>query len=311
LVTNRKPKHRRGKVQLIDATRHFQKMKKSLGNKRNEFSEAHIEEITKLYAEFKDGQSCTVIIDDKEEGRVCSKVFNNRDFGFIKLIIERPLRLNFQANSERIERLRLHSAFIELAESKKRKNRTTIEAEQNAGRELQQNILAALANLSPTKRYTNRDRFAADLKSVLEANAVKGPGLIRKAILATLSERDPTADICTYADGNPEPDPELRDTESVSLPTNIELPLPIDYDKDADNTDLVNLVRAHCEAYLAKEVTPHWPDAWIDFSKTKVGYEIPITRQFYVYQPPRPLAEIEQNIKTLEGEILEILKEVV
>jgi type I restriction enzyme M protein len=114
LVTNRKPKHRRGKVQLIDATRHFQKMKKSLGNKRNELSEAHIDEITKLYAAFKDGQTCKVTVDDKEQERVCSKIFDNRDFGFIKLTIERPLRLNFQASPERIERLKLHPALCVL-----------------------------------------------------------------------------------------------------------------------------------------------------------------------------------------------------
>ena len=105
LVTNRKPKHRRGKVQLIDATHHFQKMQKSLGNKRHELSEAHIDDITKLYAACKHGQICKVMVDDEEQERICSKLFDNREFGFIKLTIERPLRLNFQASSERLERL--------------------------------------------------------------------------------------------------------------------------------------------------------------------------------------------------------------
>jgi type I restriction enzyme M protein len=222
LVTNRKPKHRRGKVQLIDATRHFQKMRKSLGNKRNELSEAQIAEITKLYAGFKDGQTCKVIVDDKEQERVCSKVFDNREFGFVKLTIERPLRLNFQTSPERVERLKLHSAFIDLAESKKRKDKAKIKSEQNAGRELQQIILVALADLSPTKLYTNRDTFIADLTNVLKTYAVNVPTPIRKAILTALSERDPTADICVDAAGNPEPDPDLRDTESVPLAAFVE-----------------------------------------------------------------------------------------
>jgi type I restriction enzyme M protein len=226
------------------------------------------------------------------------------------LTIERPLRLNFQASPERIERLKLHSAFIGLAESKKRKEKAKIKAEQKAGRELQQNILTALANLDPTKLYSNRDTFAADLTNVLETNPVKVPAPIRKAILAALSERDPTADICTDANGNPEPDPELRDTESVPLPANIALPLPIGYDKEADNTELVDRIRTHCEAYFAKEVHPHWPSAWINFSKTKIGYEIPINRHFYVYEAPRQLADIQQDIKKIEDEILDMLKEV-
>ena len=89
------------------------------------------------------------------------------------------------------------------------------------------------------------------------------------------------------------------------------MPLPIGYDKDADNRALVALFHDHCEDYLAREVLPHWGDAWIDYSKTKVGYEIPINRHFYVYEPPRPLEDIERDIKTLEGEILELLKEAV
>ena len=70
-------------------------------------------------------------------------------------------------------------------------------------------------------------------------------------------------------------------------------------------------MRDHCESYLQREVLPHVPDAWIDHSKTKVGYEIPLNRHFYVYQPPEPLEQIEAEIKTLEAEILTMLAEVV
>ena len=106
-----------------------------------------------------------------------------------------------------------------------------------------------------------------------------------KAVLAALGERDETAEICRDRDGNPEPDPELRDTETVPLKESI-------------------------EAYFKREVLPHVPDAWIDHSKTKVGYEIPLNRHFYRYEPPRPLEAIEADIKTLEGEIMTMLKEV-
>jgi type I restriction enzyme M protein len=308
LVTNRKSEERRGGMQLIDATHHFQKMKKSLGNKRNELSEEHIKEITRLYAEARHNASSKFRSNGEEMERVCSKVFDNREFGYLKLTIERPLRLNFQASPERIARLKDQTAFANLAESKKRKDKGSIAAEEAEGRQLQETILDALGSLDPDANYVNGETFKANLKGALAG--IKVPGPVYKAILAALSERDLTADICTDSEGNPEPDPELRDTESVPLPEDIPLPLPIGYDDKADNSELVDLVRDHCLAYFEKEVKPHWSDAWIDFSKTKVGYEIPINRHFYVYEAPRPLADIERDIKKLEGEILDMLKEV-
>jgi type I restriction enzyme M protein len=310
LVTNRKPEERKEKVQLIDATRHFQKMKKSLGNKRNELSEEHIKEITRLYAAGRHNAKSRFRSNGEEVGRVCSKVFDNREFGYLKLTIERPLRLNFRASGERIERLKKHPTFVGLAESKKRKDRGAVAKEEAAGRQLQEEIIRALGRLDPGEVYKNRDIFESDLDKALDREGVKVSAPVYKAILAALSERDPTADICTDSKGHPEPDPELRDTESVPLPDDIALPLPIGYEDKADNGELVELVREHCLAYFEKEVKPHWPDAWIDFAKTKVGYEIPINRHFYVYEAPRPLADIERDIKTLEGEILGMLREV-
>lgn len=106
-----------------------------------------------------------------------------------------------------------------------------------------------------------------------------------KAVINALSERDETGEICRDRDGNPEPDPELRDTETVQLKESI-------------------------QEYFKREVLPHVSDAWIDESKTKVGYEIPLNRHFYRYEPPRPLEDIEADIKTLESGILALLKEV-
>jgi type I restriction enzyme M protein len=309
LVNNRKPAHRRGKVQLVDGTRHYRKMKKSLGNKRNELGDEHIEELTRLYGDFTHGATCTVGQNGKQEERVCSKIFDNRDFGYLKLTVERPLRLNFRASAERIERLRQVTAFINLAKSMKRKNRTEQEAEVQAGQATQKRIIEILRGLDG-EIYSDRAEFESVLKGAFKAAGEKLPAPIKKAILTALSERDPEAAICRDKDGNPEPDTEIRDTEIVPLPADIPLPLPLGYDKDADNSDLLKLVREHCEDYLAREVLPFISDAWIDHGKTKVGYEIPITRHFYVYEPPRPLEEIESDIQGLEKEILEMLHKV-
>ncbi len=106
------------------------------------------------------------------------------------------------------------------------------------------------------------------------------------AVLSALSERDETAEACTNNRGDLEPDSELRDTEIVPLKESI-------------------------EDYFEREVKPHVPDAWIDHAKTKVGYEIPMTRHFYQYEPPRPLEEIEADLASLERRIVEMLKDVV
>ncbi len=123
------------------------------------------------------------------------------------------------------------------------------------------------------------------LESVTAAEGLKLSAQERKAVLAALGERDPDAEICLDQRGNPEPDPELRDTETVPLL------------KDVDS-------------YFECEVKPHVPDAWVDESKTKIGYEIPLNRHFYVYERPRSLEEIRSEIRELEQEITELLSEV-
>ena len=145
----------------------------------------------------------------------------------------------------------------------------------------------------------------------MEKAGIKVGAPVKKAILAALSERDPTADICLDAKGNPEPDADLRDTENVDLPGDISLPLPLGFDHETGHDALLALVKDHCEDYLKAEVLPHVPDAWIDHSKTKVGYEIPLNRHFYIYQAPRPLDVIGGEISQLEKEIMAMLSEVV
>lgn len=269
IVTNHKPAARRGKIQLINGVEFFQKMRKSLGNKRNELSERNIAEVTRLYGECSEDE--------------CSKVFDNDDFGFRRIVVERPLRLNFQASPERIDRLKEQSAFQALATSKKKGATGADEIE--SGRALQQQILAALVRLDATRLYTARSPFEDDLAAMMKVSGVKMPPAVSRAILAALSERDETAEVCRDAKGCVEADADLRDHENVPLKEDI-------------------------HEYFDREVRPHVPDAWIDEMKTKVGYEIPLTRHFYKYQPLRPVAEIEADIRRLELEIQGMLREV-
>ena len=250
-------------------------MRKSLGNKRNEIGDGtggkadQIAEITRMFGDYEEGSH--------------SKIFDNEDFGYWRITVERPLRLNFVVDDERMERLRESKPFQGLATSRKKgaAGQKAIEA----GQELQQQLLAALETLRGQPLSKNRDDFTKRLKKAFKATDVNVPAPLLKAILSALGERDETADICTDSKGNSEPDSDLRDYENVPLKEEI-------------------------QAYFEREVLPHVPDAWIDESKTKKGYEIPFTRHFYQYTPLRPLPEIEAEIKQLEDEIQGMLKEV-
>ena len=142
-----------------------------------------------------------------------------------------------------------------------------------------------LDHLSAASFSLWRAAFLTDLREIDRAQGIRLSAAELKAVVNALSGRDETAEICRDKDGSPEADAELRDTESVPLKEGI-------------------------EAYFQREVLPHVPDAWIDHDKTKVGYEIPLNRHFYRYEPPRPLEEIEADIKGLENDILALLKEV-
>ena len=282
VLTNRKPKKRRGKVQLINALELFQKMRKSLGNKRNELSAEHIATIARTFGEFRESE--------------ISRVFDNEDFGYRRIIVERPLKLAFQASPERLALLREEKAFAVLASSKKKGSAG--ERENTEGRELQKTILAALGRLDAKRVYKDRPQFEEELGGVFQRAGITVPAPVNKAILSALAQRDESASICTDAKGRPEPDGDLRDYENVPLKEDVAV-------------------------YFEREVRPHLPDAWIagvevkngkaivlDESKVRVGYEIPISRHFYKYKPLRPLAEIEGEIRQLEGEIQGLLGEV-
>ncbi|MGB6104950.1 MAG: class I SAM-dependent DNA methyltransferase [Pusillimonas sp.] len=182
IISNRKPAARKGKVQLIDASGMWQKMRKSLGSKRKELSDAHIDRITRLFGDFVEAK--------EDDGTPISRIFDNEAFGYHSITVERPLR-------------------------------------DEAG------------------------------------NVVLGQKGKQK--------------------GKPQPDASLRDTENVP------------YTEDVAE-------------YFRREVLPHAPDAWIDPDKTKVGYEIPFNRHFYVFSPPRPLAEIDAELKQTTDRILDMIK---
>ncbi len=295
ILSNRKGKQRQGRIQLIDGRSFWVPMKKSLGNKRRKIGDPttgrpddkndpdHVGDLTRIFGRFKDGET------RKFGGKnlIVSKVFDNEDFGFHKITVERPLRLNFLASPERIALLDEQSAFKSLANSIKKNEEVRLK-EIALGKARQQEIrelLKALHKALGGKLCKDRKIFLTELKKLDRAREVRLAPAELKAVLSAIGERDETAEICRNKDGEAEPDSDLRDTESVPLKESI-------------------------EEYFKREVLPHVPDAWIDHSKTKVGYEIPLNRHFYLYEPPRPLKVIETEIKDLEKEIMAMLKEV-
>ncbi|MEC7119419.1 MAG: class I SAM-dependent DNA methyltransferase [Pseudomonadota bacterium] len=257
ILSNNKPAQRQGKVQLIDGSNHFAKMRKSLGSKRKYLTDEHIDDLVRLYGSMTEADN--------------SKVFANTAFGYRRITVERPLQLNFSASAERLAKLEEQKPLEKLTAAE----RAT--------------LMAACVSLGDTL-YRNREAFSKALDKAL-APLGKQPAPIKKAILAALSERDDTADICCDAKGKPEADSDLRDYENVPLDQSI-------------------------EAYFAREVLPHVPNAWIDTSKRDaqdggvgiIGYEIPFNRHFYVFTPPRALAEIDADLKQCTDRIKQMIE---
>jgi type I restriction enzyme M protein len=270
IVTNRKAPARRGKVQLVDAREYSVKMRKSLGEKRKEISPGQIAEVARLYGDFEQGEKV--------------KILPNEAFGFLRITVERPLRLRWEVSDETIPRALAGKAVQKLPEP----------------------VRAALKELLEEHRGAE---FATERELVdLLGSATADLGLAkaaRKAVWAGLAVRDEEAPVITDSKGNPKPDPELRDQESVPLP-----PGAIPYEEDPADRFSSLQCRTAIDDHMRDEVLPYAPDAWVDYENTKIGYEIPLTRRFYEYVPPRPLAEIDAEIKALEDEIQRILEQV-
>ncbi len=251
IITNRKSPARKGKVQLINAAELYAKMRKSLGSKRNELLPEHAQQVAKIYAAFKPGALC--------------KIFQNDDFSYREVTIERPLRQNYAADESRLARLK---------ESRLLSKLSTKDADK---------LFAAIVSEVGTKVSTKRAAFIAGIEKALERADVGLRKSSAAKIADELAEVDPSGEV-VMEDGKPVPGKNLRDTEIVPYADEI-------------------------QAYFEREVKPHVPDAWIADEPPLTGYEIPFTRHFYRYQPPRALKEIDDDIRKLAREITKLLED--
>lgn len=318
VLTTHKENDRRGEVQLVNATGaefadkgnpFYVRMLRSLGDKRKEIGDVdegkpdQIGHITNLYFDFEANEFC--------------KIFENHEFGYWRITVERPLRLNFQASAERIARIveihdkawREHERALAEITTESATKRKVIETDARKTYEKKrvfspaelERIKAALARLDGERSYKDRAVFLPDLDAALKKEGFRPDSKQRKAIVDALAERDQTAEMCRDREGEAEPDAELRDYENV--------PLRAVPGKNREQEDVID--RETIDAYFAREVSPHVADAWIDYGKTKVGYEINFTKYFYKYKPLRSLAEIRADILALEAETDGMIKAVV
>lgn len=261
IVTNRKEKRRKGKIQLFDARNIYVPMRKSLGDKRRmigngeEGTPNQIDDIVREYAAFSDS--------------AISKIFYNEDFGYTRVTVERPLRLRYRINEE--GKARFLDACPPLVDD--------LEAIDSAlGRE-------------PICNWNSLLHLLLDILHVRRSSWKKAELKLFRDIF---TEKDPDAEPVKVSSTNGkggaaaspfEPDPDLRDFENIPLKDDI-------------------------GSYFKREVLPHVPDAWMDRSKDKVGYEINFNRHFYTYTPPRPLEEIDADLKKAEEEIVRLLRQI-
>ncbi len=253
IVTNRKGKRRKGKIQLLDARDFWtaggsEDSKRSLGDKRRHITANQIEEIVRLYGRFEDGEK--------------SKVFDNADFGYTRVTIERPLRLRYRMTIE--DKSRFLDACPHLLDDVQAIDKTL-------GREPQ----------------CDWNLVWDRIQDLLDDRQSRWKAPEHRLFRSVFTRKDPKAAPVAAGgrEGGYEPDPDLRDFENVPLKDDI-------------------------DGYFKREALPHVPDAWMDRSKDRIGYEINFNRHFYKYAPPRPLEEIDADLKKAEEEILRLLREV-
>lgn len=268
ILNSRKEDDRKGKVSLIDVRDLFVVMKKNLGQKRKEISHDQISEITDLY------------LHNMENGRI--KIFDNSDFGYRKITVDRPLRLRFDVNEENIARISEEKVF------QGNKNQAKL-VESSEETELIKNAIRSLTG----RKFNSRVEFEKELETILKGNGIRLSATQWKSIFKIFGTRDDNAEIVRDKNGKPEPDTEARDYENVPLKEDI-------------------------NEYFEREVKPFVSEAWIntdvrdqkDGKIGKVGYEISFNRYFYKFIPPRPLEEIDADLKKLGKEIIDLLGEI-
>lgn len=293
IVTNRKAKHRRGKVQLIDARTFYVPMRRSLGDKRRKLGERrlddldtndkreepdHIGEIVRLYGQFQENEF--------------SKIFANENFGYSRVPIERPLRLVYQMNVDR--KSRFLDAVPHLLDDVQ-----TIDKE--LGRE-------------PREDWSEFDRLMSKL---LNQRGSKWKKPEYKLFRDVFTEKDPEAKPVIFKERKASDEPHARIWGWFRVP---DRKLERMYEPDSQLRDFENVRLVDTEDqgknekeiidYFCQEVEPHVSDSWADKEKIRSAYEINFNRYFYKYTPPRPLAEIDADIKRMEEEIIRLLREV-
>ena len=257
VITNNKAPERRGKVQLIDARDLFTKLPKSLGNKRNTLTDAHIAEVVSLYG------------DAAEGGR--ARWMTNAELGFQRVPISRPKRARVRGGGEALEQLRQHPAWIQLTV---RKGTTDLMAVRDA--------IEKAVDALPEEGLTVESALAELAKDPAWSDLLKKS---KAAVVDAIMVDDPQADAVQDANGKLVADPDLRGSITVPLGADI-------------------------AEHVEREVLPHAQDAWAETSKVKVGYEIPFAETFFAYQPPRPLSEIDAELRLVEDEVLRLLQRV-
>tara|TARA_R110002060_G_scaffold22516_2_gene30549 strand:+ start:19185 stop:20708 length:1524 start_codon:yes stop_codon:yes gene_type:complete len=293
VLSNHKTVQRKGKVQLINASKEraktggrgrgsssqnqggesteevenvfYQAMRKSLGSKRKELTEESIETIVKTYGQFAENEF--------------SKIFDYQDFGYRRITVERPLKLAFEVTEDNFE------SYCDdyLLKAQKKSPDITIDIQPPAG-------YTVLQSLIGKEKVYSRSKFFNHFTEKLSTTE-------KKSICKFFAEQDENAETCLFESGKqkgqPEPNPDLRDNENVPLKQSV-------------------------QDYFEREVLPHVPDAWIDETKVDaidgevgiVGYEIPFNRHFYVYQPPRALEAIDADLDAVSADIMTLLQEV-
>ena len=266
VLSNKKADHRKGKVQLINANGLFEKRRKALGNKRNDISAEQIAEITKIYGDFQESE--------------ISKIFNNEDFGYSKIVVERPIRYSYIITDDNIK----DCACAFVSDEKFGWGWNGSEPYGVTSAEVVKAFIADVKSFVLNIKFFSHTEFENALKPLFEKYSLTKKQINDLELI--FRESDPQGEVfINTRTGKKVADSELRDTENVPL-----------------NEDIAE--------YFAREVLPFAPDAWIDESKTKVGYEIPFTRYFYKYEAPKPSSEIMAEILEIETELQGSLEEI-
>jgi type I restriction enzyme M protein len=268
VLTNRKPDHRKGKVQLIDATQWYKPLRKNLGKKNCELSEEDISRIVDAFISFRESEQ--------------SKIFSNRAFGYHKIIVERPLRLKVDLSEE--SRTRFRKACV--------------------GDEALASFVDRLAVALGPWPHLDFNAFQIAAENEAERQGVKLTAKWQKLLHTALAEKDEQAVPIikkAYKPGKAEPN-SLYGFFEVQIDGKLRV---VEYEPDTElrDTEQVPLLEeGGIEAFFRREVLPHVPDAWIDETSTRIGYEISFTRYFYKPTPLRTIEEVRVDIETLERE---------